>query len=106
MATVQIVLAGATGRSATGATMPVVNSVPVDADTLTSGASSAQADFSAPATGWETLFWSVTVTGGNVYVRFGANPTAVTEEGWLVLDGQTREFAVSAASEKIAIKDA
>ena len=81
MATVQIVLAGATGRSATGATMPVVNSVPVDADTLTSGASSAQADFSAPATGWETLFWSVTVTGGNVYVRFGANPTAVTEEG-------------------------
>ena len=105
MATVHVVLAGASGRSSTGATMPVPNSVPTGVDTMTSSASSAQANFNAGAS-WKGLFWSITATGGNVYVAFGANPTAAAEGGWLVLDGQTREFAVSAASEKCAIKDA
>jgi len=105
MATVHVVLAGASGRSATGATMPVPNSVPTGVDTMTSSASSAQANFNAGSR-WEGLFWSITATGGNVYVAFGSDPTAVTDEGWLILDGQTREFAVSAASETVAIKDA
>jgi len=106
MATVHVVLAQASGRSSTGATQPVIDSVPVNADTLTSSASSAKIDFAAPASGWQGLFWSITASGGNVYARFGSDPTAVTDEGWLILDGQTREFAVSAASETVAIKDA
>ena len=106
MATVHIVLAGASGRSSTGATMPVMNSVETDADTMTSSVTSAKSAITAPASAWAGLFWSVTASGGNVYVKFGDDPTAVTDDGWLVLDGQTREFAVSAASEQCAIKDA
>lgn len=105
MATVHVVLAGASGRSSTGSTMPVMNSVETSADTLTSSGTSAQADFNA-GTDWQHLFWSITATGGNVYAAFGADPAAAAESGWLILDGQTREFAVSAASEKVAIKDA
>lgn len=105
MATVHVVLAGASGRSATGATMPVPNSVPISADTMTSTASSAKADFTAGAS-WQGLFWSITATGGNVYVRFGDDPVAAAEDGWLVLDGQTRDFAVTGPSETCAIKDA
>lgn len=103
MATVHIVLSKVQGLALTGVTMPVANSVPLYSDTKTSSVTSQQSDITAPDT---NAFWSITATGGNVYVKFGSNPTAVTDEGWLILDGQTRDFAVSAASEKVAIKDA
>jgi formylmethanofuran dehydrogenase subunit C len=57
-------------------------------------------------TGQLGQFWSVTTSGGDIMVKAGSNPTAVaTDGGWLIADGQTREFAVSAANEKIALID-
>lgn len=106
MATVHVVLAQASGRSSTGATQPVINSVEYAADTMEPSATSAQSAAVAPASGWENLFWSITASGGNVYAQFGSDPTAMAKTGWLILDGQTREFAVSAARETVAIKDA
>lgn len=35
--------------------------------------------------------WIITVSGGNVTVKFGASPEA-TSQDILILDGQTREF--------------
>lgn len=102
MATVHITLSSVQSRATTGMTMPVVDSVPTATDTMTSSGSSAQSSITAALGG----FWSITATGGNVFAKFGSNPTAVTDEGWLILDGQTRDFAVSVASEKVAIKDA
>lgn len=103
MATVHIVLSKVQGRALTGSTMPVADSVPLFSDTMTSSGTSAQSSITAPDTNG---FWSITAKDGSVFVKFGSNPTAVTDEGWLILDGQTRDFAVSAASEKVAIKDA
>ena len=57
MATVHVVLAGASGRSSTGATQPVTNSVEYAAQTMTSSATSTQSTAVAPAAGWEGLFW-------------------------------------------------
>ena len=106
MATVHVVLAGASGRSSTGATQPVTNSVEYAAQTMTSSATSTQSTAVAPAAGWEGLFWEVTVSGGNILGKFGSNPTAVSGAGVFITDGQTRNFAVSGPSEKFAIKDA
>lgn len=105
MATVHVVLAGASGRSSTGATQPALNSVESGAQTMTSSASSTQSTVVGP-TDPSGMFWEVTVTGGNVFGKFGANPTAASGSGVLLLDGQTRNFAVSGPSEKFAIKDA
>ncbi len=106
-ATVHIVLSAVPNRDRTVGVftvpMPVALSVPLFSDTKTSSGTSAQSDITAPDA---NSFWSVTVTGGNVFVKFGSNPTAASDDGWLILDGQTRDFAVSAASEKVAIKDA
>ena len=106
MATVHVVLAQASGRSSTGATQPVINSVEVAADTMTSSATSTQSTAVAPAAGWEGLFWEVTVSGGNIFGKFGGNPTAASDTGVFITDGQTRNFAVSGPSVKFAIKDA
>ncbi len=106
MATVHVVLAGASGRSVTGATMPVLNSVAEGVQTMTSSGTSAQSTVVAPAEGWEGLSWEVTVSGGNIFGAFGDDPTAASGAGVFITDGQTRNFAVSGPSEKFAIKDA
>ena len=105
MATVHVVLFTCGGKTVKGTEMPVPKSIPAYVDTMASSATSAKASINS-GSDWKNAFWSITVSGGNVYARFGTDPTAVTEEGWLILDGQTREFAVSAASETVAIKDA
>lgn len=97
MATVHVTVNDATLRS------PVINSQPLDVATATSSGSSAEI---AGVVGIRDKIWQVTVTGGNVWVAFGSNPTAVSGAGHLVLDGETREFACSGDGEEIAIKDA
>lgn len=104
MATVHIVLARVKARNRNGAAMPVLDSIPQAVDTMTSSGTSAQS--SAVSTEAESQFWSVTAADGNVYVCFGANPTAAADSGWLIADGQTREFAACSVGEKIAVKDA
>lgn len=112
MATVHICIAQVTGRSVNAASMPVPASQPLAVDTMTSSATST---VSTATTGSglidKSAFWSVTASGGKIWVRFGpgapaAVPVAAADDGWLILDGQTREFAVGAVGEVIAIKDA
>lgn len=103
MATVHVVLTGVQGRVSTGAVMPVCNSQPIAVNTMTSSGTSAESGIAGAEVG---NFWNVTATGGNVYVKAGGNPTAATENGYLVLDGQTRDFAVTVAGEELAVVDA
>lgn len=108
MATVHITLGQVTGVSVQAVSMPAARSVPIAADTMTSSGTSAQSSITADTGGLsrQAAFWSITVTGGNVFVRFGSDPTAASDTGHLILDGTTRDFAVSATGEKVAIKDA
>jgi len=101
-ATVDITLAGVDGKYA-GWNIPVINPVPVDTDLLTSSGTSQQSDFAVPTNGGG-LVWIITVTGDKIRAKFGANPTAVAAEdgGWLILDGQTREF-VARPGDKVAV---
>jgi hypothetical protein len=103
MATVDIALAAAQSVGRSGGTMPVIDAIPIDTDLISSSGSSVQSDFAVPA-GAAGLFWVITVTGGNVRVKFNDNPTAVAAEdgGWLVLNGQTREFG-AVAGHKAAV---
>lgn len=103
MATVHATLGSSQARSIAGFGLPVFDSAVAASDTVTSSGTSAL----ATPTGALGQVWSVTVTGGNVYINFGAGtPVAAADSGWLLIDGQTRDFAVSVASEKLAIKDA
>ena len=108
MATVHITVGQVTGVATSGTSMPVARSVPIGADTMTSTGASAQSSITA-STGSlsrQAAFWSITVTGGNVFVAFGANPTAASDSGHLLIDGTTRDFAVAANDEKIAVINA
>ena len=103
MALVHVTISRSDDRGDTGASLPLITSVPEAVDTVTSSGTSQQASITpAKADG---LIWSVT-SKGDVWVKFGANPTAASDDGHLVLAGQTRDFSVTAAGEKIAIKDA
>ncbi|MDO8800040.1 hypothetical protein [Phenylobacterium sp.] len=82
---------------------PVHDSVPIASDEMTASGTSAKSTIVTTDT---AAFWSVTVTGGNILAKFGSDPTAAAGEGWLLLDGQTRDFGVSAVGETIAIKTA
>jgi len=103
MATVHTTIEAVNGTSALGGVMPVAQSIETLAETLTSSATSAAGTIEAPG---KNLFWSVTVSGGDIWVKFGTDPTAASGSGYLMTDGQTRDFAVTLVGEKIAIKDA
>ena len=108
MATVNIALAQANNleRTQEDSPLPISDSVPDAAESLTSSGTSQQGASIASAIEWPKQHWTVTASGGAVWVKFGANPTAAAGDDWLVLDGQTRNFGVSGASEKCAVKDA
>jgi hypothetical protein len=107
MATVHVVLASVDQAcSVSGNVIPVPKSAPVNQDTVTTTASSQVAAITAPQPP-NGLFWSITAADANVWANFGTGtPTAVAETGWLILAGQTREFAVSVAGEKVAVVNA
>lgn len=103
MATVHITLNRVAGPARANPIMPVIESVEIAADTMTSSASSAQS--SAVATAEPDAYWQITASGGDVFVKFGSNPTAASDSGHLIIDGTTRDFAVSATGEKVAVVD-
>lgn len=106
MATAHIVLQNTSARADTGGTLPIPDSAVVSVATLTSSGTSQLSGITAagPAQG---LAWNVTASGGKLWVTMGAGtPVAASGAGWLVLDGQSRDFAVTVESEKLAIKDA
>lgn len=101
MATLSIVLVRSNTVSRWGdGPLPVPLSVPTGAQSVTTSGSSAQSSI----TGSMALsdVWVVTATGGNAWLKFGANPTAAAGSDWLILAGQTREFGVTTDGEKIA----
>lgn len=103
MATIHVTLSSINKRGVSDTAFPVINSVPRAAKTLTSTASSVP---EASISGANGEVWSVTAKGGDVYAAFGAAPVAAADSGHLILAGQTRDFAVTTAGEKIAVKDA
>ncbi len=96
MATCSIVI-GPVNRS-------VPNSLPTSASSITTSGTSQQSSNSVQAAD-DNEYWVITVSGGDVWVKFGASPTAAAGDDWLINDGQTREFK-ALAGDKMAVKDA
>jgi hypothetical protein len=103
MATVHVTLSRVDDRGDTGGALPVITSVPTLVDTILSTAVSQKSTLAAPKA--DGLVWSITALG-NVWIAFGADPTAAAEAGHLVAAGQTRDFSVTTAGETVAVKDA
>lgn len=102
MATIHVELSTVSARARTGATLPIPNSVEIDSDTVTSSGSSAVSTL----TGGLGQVWTVTALDGPVWLKFGTGtPIAAAEDGRLLLEGDSRDYAVTTASEKLAIKD-
>lgn len=95
MATVNVVLTQSNSNK------PIPRGSVRASEAITSSGSSQQS--TGVAQGGE--IWSITVSGGNVWVRMGSNPTAAAGDDWLLVDGTTRDFEAS-ANEKVAVIDA
>jgi hypothetical protein len=91
-------------QSKTTEAMPVLNSTLLDADKIVLSGTSQQSDFTVPADQANGMFWRITAIGGNLRILFGANPTAVADEGggWVILSGTTDYFA-AVAGDKAAV---
>lgn len=103
MALVHITLSRVDDRGDTGGSLPIVTSVPELAETITSSGTSQVSTIAADKA--DRRVWTITA-GGNVWVRFAETPVAASGVGQLVLAGQSRDFSVTAAGEKVAVKDA
>jgi len=105
MATVNIVLTTSKTRVTSGSnSVPIPASVAKAGQNITSSGTSQQSTITGAAAGKD--MWVITATGGNVYLDFGADPTAAAGDKYLVVADQTREFGVSVNSEKVAVIDA
>jgi hypothetical protein len=106
MATLSVVIAQ-TFNPKRGYKDPVPAATPFAAEEITTSETSQQSGvYNAGVYGSYGSYWVLTVTGGNVWVKFGSDPTAAAGDQWLILDGQTREFAVDAEGQKLAVIDA
>lgn len=103
MAKVRFVIAQ---RSMAPSVPPISAAEIISSGQITSSASSQDSGLTATyETG--TNYWSITASGGDVSVLFGATlPTATAATGWLITDGQTREFLISPNALKCAVIDA
>lgn len=97
MATLNVVFSHAVERIA-----QVIGGIPTNATSITTSAAS---QTSTNAAGNEDVC-QLTVTGGNVWVKFGAAPTAAAGSDFLLTDGQTREFGHLPAGTKVAVINA
>jgi len=112
MSTVQFSIIQVNGVAATGMAVPVPSSSMVgDAEVITSDGTSAQLE-TLDATDLDTTrldqyFWRVAVVGtDNVYVAFGANPTATSTSGFLCPAGGVYEFRINAGTDIAAVINA
>ena len=97
MATLHLVFARA-GDSG----IEVMPAKPRVAETITTSGTSQQSNISAETGD----FAAVTVTGGNVWLRFGASPPAASGGGWLLADGDTIYLGGLTLGDKLAVIDA
>lgn len=105
MATVRLELSTSSKRAVTGSTLPLADGPETGSENKTSAATSSQFTLTAQS-GSNGLVWQIRADGGDVYAKFGSNPTAVSGQGRLIKNGEWREFAVGADGEKCAIIDA
>ena len=93
MAVINVVFARAVERSA-----QVIASIPYSATRIDTTATS---QASTNAAGNEDVC-QLTVTGGDVWVKFGATPVAAAGSDFLITSGQTREFGHLPPGTKVA----
>ncbi|MGB3830908.1 MAG: hypothetical protein WA975_03480 [Mesorhizobium sp.] len=106
MATLSVVIAQ-TYNPKRGYRDPVPAATPFAAEKITtSGTSQKSTIGSTGVYGAFGSYWILTASGGDMWVKFGTDPTAAAGSQWLILDGQTREFAVDADAQKVAVIDA
>ncbi|MFB9952037.1 hypothetical protein ACFFP0_24575 [Rhizobium puerariae] len=107
MATVAVTLSAVSNHANSGlnAVMPVADAAAYDSDDLTSSGTSQQVTTVVVPSDGRQYFWTITASGGNVWVTFGSNPTATAGTSWLIVDGTTRDFAAS-AGQMTAVIDA
>ena len=104
MGTVNVVLSTITNAATLQGLAPLPDSMPVSAENVTSGATSAATTGTASATVFKRQVWTVT-SDTAVYIKFAASPTATAGGDWYLPAGASRDFAVSVASEKVAVID-
>lgn len=71
--------------------MPVLSAQPIGKDTITSSGTSQTIDFAAPDARGD-LFWSIVVTGGDVWMKEAVTPTAAVGDDQLILDRERISF--------------
>lgn len=111
MAIFQVILATGGGNATAGQAMPLpaVDSRGGPGGTLTTSATSQQVKdgggslVTAPQA--PGLMWRVAVSGGAVWVTFGANPVAKAGVTWLLPDGSSLDL-VAVAGDACAVVDA
>lgn len=105
MSTVHITLNAAQARDANGTGLPIVNSRPLDAETVTSSGASAEV---TGIVGQAGKVWQV-VSTGNLHVQFspagGSDTTAGADIGHLVLAGERFDCLCQSDGERVFIKD-
>lgn len=104
MATLSVVVAQ-TYNPMTGYRNPVPSATALASTSVTTSGTSQQADITSSGASYGA-FWVLTASGGDVWVKFGSDPTAAAGDEWLIVDGQTRDFAIDAYSQKVAVIDA
>jgi len=107
MATVHVAIGYSKGRGVGGAQLPVKSSIISRSIEVTSTASSADVGLTATQDEINSgALWFITVTGGDIYVAAGEDPTAAATSAHRVLSESSIELAINTAGETLAIKDA
>lgn len=102
MATVNTVIFKSNGYSDRNRqAMQVPNSQEEHAEDFTSSATSQASTITADV----GEIWEVCALDGNIWVTFGASPTAAVGTTYLIPSGITRHFAATTNGEKIAVID-
>ena len=102
MATVNVVIGQSSNKH--DENVPVI--LPEQSQTITSSTQSQTFTIRASAIkSLSAVIAEVTVTGNNIYVSFGESPTAVSGQGALILNGQTRYYRLF-AGQTLAVIDA
>lgn len=81
--------------------VPVLRGVPSGAEAITSSGTSQQSSGSAIVDEYVTI----AVSGGAIWAKLGANPTAAAGDDWLIPDGGIITLQAS-AGDKVAVIDA
>lgn len=100
MARIHVVLARTNKES------PVLNSIPLGrafVDTAGGVQSPPLVASNTDKTGTFRKVWQVTALEGNAWLKFGSAPVASAGNDHLIMQGQTREFAVIHDDEKISL---